>query len=82
MEINNDILMFASDMNQELENNKHKGDYKNFTNKKDILSELDYHINKLKAAIENDVDFEIKEYIADCGNILMFLGNSYNFYTK
>ena len=77
----NEISVFAHKMQQELENNKDKGNWKSFKNKNDIMAELWYHLDKLKEVrITNEDTQLLEEYIADCANILMFLGNSYNLY--
>lgn len=75
-----ELIKFVEYMNFELESNEHKGDWKLFTDIELIKDELDHHLSKLKKAIEDNNIPQIREYIADCGNILMMMGNSYNLY--
>lgn len=74
------IQKFALDMQKELDNNQHKGNFEDFTNINDILFELEWHKAKLYIALRNKDKNSIREYLADCGNILMFLGNANNLY--
>lgn len=67
-------------MQVELKNNSHKGDWEKFVDPREILKELRHHENKLTDAMFNDNRDLVKEYIADCANILMMLGNSYKLY--
>jgi len=80
---------FAKSMKIELKQNAYKGDWRNWDNVTEQLEELDYHITKLKSAIKlyedsnrNNMHFEllVRELLADCGNILLMTGNSYNLY--
>lgn len=48
--INNKIQTFAEKMQQELNNNSHKGNWEDFIDADKILSELDYHYDKLHRA--------------------------------
>lgn len=66
-------------MQKEIDDNSHKGDWETFTNKENIISEFYHHLNKLEMSSNDDPEL-IKEYIADCANILMMLGNSYKLY--
>jgi len=77
------VQKFAESMQQEIDTNSHKGDWETFLEKKHIWSEFFYHLNKLETVCANDEDpVLVKEYIADCGNILMMLGNAYKLYDK
>jgi hypothetical protein len=76
------VKIFAEKMQRELDNNSHKGNWEDFIDADNILSELNYHYDKLyRAYIANDKR-DIEECIADSANILMFLGNSFNLYNK
>lgn len=75
-----ELIKFVEYMNYELEMNKHKGDWKTFDDPILIINELEHHLNKLNGAISCNNIYEIREYIADCGNILLMLGNSYKLY--
>lgn len=80
--MNSKIQKFAEVMQIEIDNNSHKGNWEEFTDKENIISELYYHLGKLENVIYNDDKELIKEYIADCSNILMMLGNSYKLYDE
>ena len=70
-------------MQQELDNNSHKGNWETFTDENQILEEFDYHYDKLQNIRLTNRDPQLlKEHIADCANILMFLGNSFKLYDK
>ena len=77
------IKRFADQMQIELDNNLAKGSilkWKGGT--REQLSELEYHKAKLLMAMKVQDFTAIKEYIADCANILMAIGNSYNLYRE
>lgn len=81
--IHTKVVEFCKIMQHELDNNSHKGDWETFLNRDSILSELYHHLNKLEKTYFSDQNPErMKEYIADCANILLMFGNSYNFYNK
>lgn len=75
--MNNKVIKFAEIMQRELKNNENKGNWEDFQDQNNILIELDYHLDKLKNSTYIE---QIEEHIADCANILMFLGNSYGLY--
>lgn len=83
------VNAFAESMSHELDINSHKGDWRTWDDVPAQISELDYHIDKLKSTIKRyegsnrvfkDLESHIKEHLADCGNILLMIGNSYNLY--
>lgn len=76
----NKIIKFAEQMQIELNNNSHKGNWEEFTDADNILAELNYHYDKLYMAYKCNDKADIKECIADSANILMFLGNSFKLY--
>ena len=74
------IEKFALQMQIELDNNEHKGtifDWKGITDK---IADLEYHKAKMLLAIRTGQKNSIKEYIADCANILLSIGNELNLY--
>jgi len=82
----NKIEKFKKEMIYELIDNTHKGNWEEFINSPEIHQELEYHLIKLRNA-ENEnyhskdgAKDKIKEYIADCANLLLMLGNSYRLY--
>jgi len=70
------VLKFANQMQIELNNNLHKGDWSEWRDVKEILYELDYHKAKLIIALKDNNKTLVRELLADCGNFLMFLGNA------
>lgn len=74
------VEKFKREMLWELANNTHKGDWEEFLDPPEIHKEISYHLLKLQKAEDAHNKDEIKEYIADCANILMFLGNAYGLY--
>lgn len=75
---------FAALMKKELEDNKHKGDWREWKNLNEILPELAHHGDKLFNALldrekhgpTEDNQARIKEHAGDCGNILMMMVNA------
>lgn len=77
------VEKFAQAMQKEIDDNSHKGDWETFLHKENIMSEFYHHLNKLEIVLQTDEDPQlVKEYIADCGNILMMLGNYYRLYNE
>lgn len=74
------LSLFVGEMEKELKANEHKGEWRNWKDSTEIENELKHHFNKLKIAMYDNDTVAIKEHIADCGNILMMLGNAYNLY--
>ena len=70
------VLKFANQMQSELNDNLHKGDWSEWRDVKEILYEMDYHKAKLIIALKDNNKTLIRELLADCGNFLMFLGNA------
>ena len=71
---------FAEQMQKELDDNSHKEDWRGWNDLNAMLWELEYHKGKLLIAIKDDEKKLVKEYIADCANILMFIGNAGELY--
>lgn len=74
------IEKFAEQMQIELDENSYKGNWENFKDPNEIDIELDYHLTKLRNSVKQKDKERIKEYIADCANLLLMLGNSYELY--
>lgn len=74
------VQKFAEVMQTELEANNHKGNWEEFIDKKEVMSEYFYHFEKLERALFIGNKENIKEHIADCANLLLMLGNSYKIY--
>ncbi|MGU3377676.1 hypothetical protein [Chryseobacterium sp. M5A1_1a] len=67
---------FTQQMKHELEVNNHKGDWIPWKDRDEIISEIDYHVEKLKKAVLSQDDNLIKEHSADVANISMFMYNT------
>jgi len=76
------VYNFALEMQKELIDNSHKGDWEDFIDPREILKELEYHKSKLINAMYDNEHKLIKEHIADCANLLLMLGNSYKLYEE
>jgi len=82
MELHPKVLEFAQQMQAELDNNSHKGDWNEFRDVKEILHEIEYHKAKLIIALGKKAPHtECKELIADCANFFMMLGNACELYS-
>lgn len=80
--MNRKIKRFAQQMQIELDNNKHKGEIFNWKGIVEKISELEYHKSKMMLAIRMGDKDSIKEYIADCGNTLMSIGDELGLYEQ
>ncbi len=76
----NKIKNFAIQMEMELDNNRTKGCIFEWDGTREKISELEYHKAKLLLAMKVRDEKAIKEYIADCANILLAIGNEYGLY--
>ncbi len=74
------IEAFKNDMLNELLANQHKGNWNEFKDINNILLELEWHKAKLLMALREGNPDEIREYIADTSNCLLFLGNALDLY--
>lgn len=74
------VNSFADSMLYELIANEHKGDWRDWKDPLEIQDELHYHLGKLNTAIYDKNTNLIKEHLADCGNLLLMLGNAYDLY--
>ena len=67
---------FASLMENELNANSHKGDWKTWWNVEEQMQEALYHHEKLESALcKNDI-YAIREYSADCANFYLMIANT------
>src|SRR5690606_5533863 len=67
---------FIQRMEQEIENNQHKGNWLEYAIKENrvlILTEIYHHLGKLELAVQDRDEELIKEYSADIANIAMFM---------
>lgn len=76
------VKKFSEDMQSELKANEPKKgtEWKTWDDVPAMLDELEYHEDKLLNAMFEKDNERIREYLADCGNILMFIGNAYKLY--
>lgn len=71
-----EIQWFAEAMQNELDANARKGDWREFKSDSNILSEIAWHQAKLLQAIRTGTSVEVLEYAADCANYYMMLANA------
>lgn len=69
------IQRFASQMSIELEHNNHKPSILEWNDLMEMIADLEYHKAKMMLAIRTGNKMAAKEYIADCANILLAIGN-------
>lgn len=75
------LLKFAERMQIELNHNQlKKGSIFMWKGIEHKVGELDYHKAKLMMALKQGDRAAVKEYIADCANILMAIGDEYGLY--
>lgn len=76
------VIKFAKYMQFELKANEPKKgiEWMTWNDTPKMFDELEYHEDKLLIAMTNKDTDKIREYLADCGNILMFIGNAYKLY--
>lgn len=80
--MNHKIIRFAEQMQTELYANSHKGNWEEWSNIEEMIAELEWHKAKLLFALKENDKEKCKEYIADCANILLFIGNAGGLYEK
>ena len=76
------IERFAKQMQIELEHNNHKGSVLEWNDYIEMIADLEYHKSKMMLAIRSKNKMASKEYIADCANILMAIGNLLRLYDE
>lgn len=76
------VERFAADMTRELEANAHKGLWEEWDDVNEMIAELEWHKAKLLMAMREGDKDKVREHLADCGNILMFIGNAGNLYDE
>lgn len=75
------IQRFAEQMQIEIDNNSHKtGGIQNWKGLQHKIADFEYHKAKMIIAMRCQDPDAIKEYIADCANILMSIGDEYGLY--
>ncbi len=74
------IERFADQMQIELIKNENKGSVYEWKGLRDKLIDLEYHKAKMLLAIKEKNDYALKEYIADCANILLSIGDELKLY--
>lgn len=76
------VSRFAKQMQIELDNNSHKGSILEWVGIYDKIADFEYHKAKMLIAIRTGDKNSTKEYIADCANILLAIGNEIGLYDK
>lgn len=81
-DLDKEVYNFAMNMQKQLDINTElkNQNWHNYTDIKNILIDIEYHKAKLLMALKEDNPGAIAEYIADCANILMFLGAAIGMY--
>lgn len=79
-ELQNKVKRFKDQMITELENNEHKGPITDWDDYNSMICDLEYHKAKMMMAITIGHCPAIKEYVADCANILFAIGNLFDLY--
>lgn len=74
------VEKFKQQMIKENHDNAHKGDILSWNNVEEMLVELEYHKAKLYIALKRNNPDLVKEYLADCSNILLAIGNAWKLY--
>lgn len=74
------VKRFSDQMLIELINNNHKGSVLDWGDFDNMITDLECHKAKMLIAIRCKNKKAIKEYIADCANILMAIGNKFELY--
>lgn len=83
MNLDLEVQNFALEMQKQINfNAKVKSDWREWKNVKEILVDLEYHKAKMMIALKERNMGAMREYIADCANILMFLGAAFEFYKE
>lgn len=72
---NTKLIRFVKQMQIELEHNQHKGSIFEWKDFDTMIAELEYHKSKMLLAIRSNNKGAVKEYLADCANILLAIGN-------
>ena len=82
IDLNPKVLNFAKEMQKQLNINTKLGKepWEQWADFKGMLVELEYHKAKMVFALKEDNMGALREYLADCGNILMFVGNACGMY--
>ena len=73
-------IRFQERMLHELSNNSKKGDILEWRGISEKIVDLEYHKAKVLLAIRESNCFALREYIADCANILLSIGDEFGLY--
>lgn len=76
------LYRFVRQMAIEQNNNSHKGSILAWEGLEEKVFDFDYHKGKLMLAIKEENKDAIKEFIADCANILLSIGEEFDLYEK
>ncbi len=77
------IRRFADQMQIEIDNNRHKtGSIWNWRGMYEKVADLEYHKGKMLIAMKYGNKLALKEYLADCANILMSIGDECGLYEE
>lgn len=71
---------FKQQMLKENKDNSDKGNILEWNNVDEMLVDLEYHKAKLYFAMKSNSVEGVKEYLADCANILLAIGNAWKLY--
>lgn len=82
MNTQKEVENFAKSMQIEIDNNANKGSILDWQGLESKVSDLEYHKAKLMLAIKENNRDAIREFIADCSNILMSIGYEFDLYKK
>lgn len=79
-----EIAIFANQMQRQLDSNPNKENVwkTNVLTLESYLVDLEYHKAKMMLAIKEKNMGALKEYLADCGNILMFIGHKFDLFSE
>lgn len=77
------LIRFVASMEIEQVNNEYKGAITDWdASVEEKMFDFDYHMAKLHIAMKEEKKGAIREFIADCANILLAIGDSYGVYDK
>lgn len=76
------VERFAKQMLIELQNNSHKGSILDWKGMYEKIADFEYHKAKMLIAMRTGQKMAMKEYIADCANILLSIGDEANLYEE
>lgn len=80
--MDNKIKQLTQLMETELYMNRYKGNWEDVKDTDYIFKEFQHHFNKLQTAIKENDKVKQKEYLADCSNFLLMLGNALDLFKE